>query len=174
MQFNVLPELRHSIGAVSELEFEEQSVRVDDMGLHDLSGTASLLRTDRGLLVTLRAKAVASVRCSRCLADMEMPLEILFEEEFVPVVDANTGAPIRSALPADTFRIGPDFVLDLHEAVRQYILLSEPAKPLCRPDCRGICPNCGADLNRGACGCATEGDSRWQTLAGLKREIEGR
>ncbi len=174
MQFNVLRELGHSIGSVSEIDFEERSVKVDDMGLHDLSGTASLLRTDRGLLVRLKATAVARVRCSRCLTDTEMPMEVLFEEEFVPVVDANTGAPIRGALPADTFRIGPDFVLDLHEAVRQYILMGEPAKPLCRPDCRGICPNCGADLNRGDCGCAAERDSRWQTLAGLKREIEGR
>jgi uncharacterized protein len=173
MQINVLRELRQSIGAVSVIDFEEETLRFDDLELHGLTGSVSTLRTDRGLLVTLNAEARARERCSRCLTDTETPMEISFEEEYVPVVDANTGAPIRSALPPDTFRIGPDFVLDLHEGLRQYILMSEPAKPLCRPDCRGLCPSCGADLNAGPCGCTAETDSRWQALAGLKKETEG-
>lgn len=173
MQINVLRELRQSIGAVSVVDFEEQSMRVDSLELHGLNGSVSTLRTDRGLLVSLNAVARELGRCSRCLTEIETPLEIAFEEEYVPVVDANTGARVRAALAPDTFRIGPDFVLDLREGVRQYILMSEPAKPLCRPDCRGLCPNCGADLNQGPCRCAPEGDSRWQALAGLKRETEG-
>lgn len=173
MQINVLRELRQPIGAVSVVDFEDESVRFDGLELHRLAGSVSMLRTDRGLLVTLNAEARAMERCARCLSAAETPLEIAFEEEYVPVIDANTGAPVRNALPADTFRIGPDFVLDLREAVRQYILMSEPAKPLCRPNCRGLCPNCGADLNEGACRCTTEGDSRWQALAGLKKESEG-
>lgn len=173
MQINVLSELRQSIGAVSVVDFEEDSVRFDDLELHALTGSVSMLRTDSGLLVTLNAEATARERCSRCVKEIETPIEITFEEEYVPVVDANTGAPVRSALPPDTFRIGPDFVLDLHEGVRQYILMSEPAKPLCRPDCKGLCPNCGADLNQGACRCAGDGDERWQALAVLKTEIEG-
>ncbi len=173
MQINVLRELRQSIGAVSVVDFEEATVRFDEMELHRLTGSVSMLRTDRGLLVTLNAEARAMERCSRCLTEIETPLEIAFEEEYVPVVDAGTGAPVRSELPPDTFRIGPDFVLDLHEGVRQYILMSEPAKPLCRPGCKGLCPNCGADLNQGACRCAVDGDDRWQALAGLKTETEG-
>jgi uncharacterized protein len=173
MQINVLRELRQSIGAVSVVDFAEKIVRFDGLDLHGLSGSVSMLRTDRGLLVTLNAEGLAIERCSRCLTEVETPLEIAFEEEYVPVIDANTGARIRVALPPDTFRIGPDFVLDLREGVRQYILISEPAKPLCRPDCPGLCPNCGADLNLGPCQCARESDSRWQALAGLKTETEG-
>jgi uncharacterized protein len=173
MQINVLRELRQSIGAVSVVDFEEATVRFDELELHGLTGSVSMLRTDGGLLVTLTVEANARERCSRCLKEIETPIEISFEEEYVPVVDANTGAPVRNALPPDTFRIGPDFVLDLHEGVRQYILMSEPAKPLCQADCKGLCPNCGADLNQGACRCAGEGDDRWQALAGLKTEIEG-
>jgi uncharacterized protein len=155
------------------VDFDEATVRFDELELHGLTGSVSMLRTDGGLLVTLTVEANARERCSRCLKEIETPIEINFEEEYVPVVDANTGAPVRSALPPDTFRIGPDFVLDLHEGVRQYILMSEPAKPLCQADCKGLCPNCGADLNQGACRCAGEGDDRWQALAGLKTEIEG-
>ena len=173
MQVNVLRELRQSIGAVSAVDFDEDIVRLDGLELRGLSGSVSMLRTDRGLLVTLNAETRAIERCSRCLKEIETPLEIAFEEEYVPVVDANTGARVRAALAPDTFRIGPDFVLDLREGVRQYILMSEPAKPLCRPDCPGLCPNCGADLNQGSCRCSPEGDSRWQALAGLKTETEG-
>jgi uncharacterized protein len=157
MQIDVLRELRQSIGAVSVVDFEEDDVSADDLDLRGFSGSVSMLRTDRGLLVTLNAEARAQESCSRCLKNVDVPIEIAFEEEYVP----------------DTFRIGPDFILDLREGVRQYILMSEPAKPLCRADCRGLCPSCGADLNEGACKCATERDSRWEALAGLKTENEG-
>jgi uncharacterized protein len=173
MQIDVLRELRQSIGAVSVVDFEEDDVSADDLDLRGFSGSVSMLRTDRGLLVTLNAEARAQESCSRCLKNVDVPIEIAFEEEYVPEIDANTGAAVRDATAPDTFRIGPDFILDLREGVRQYILMSEPAKPLCRADCRGLCPSCGADLNEGACKCATERDSRWEALAGLKKETEG-
>lgn len=172
MHINVLRELRQAIGAVSILDVSEPLIAVDDLDIHDLTGTATLLRTDRGLLVTFRAKGRANVGCSRCLTEVETPIEIAFEEEYVPVIDANTGARIRKSTAPDTFRIGPDFVLELREAVRQYILMSEPSKPLCRPDCRGLCPACGADLNLGPCSCNSQADERWQALAGLRLKTD--
>jgi len=174
LQIHVLKELRQPIGSLTVIDFQEESVTVDDTRLHNLVGSGSMLRTDRGLLVTLNAQARARVRCSRCLNETETPIDIAFEEEYVPLVDANTGARIRDAIEPDTFRIGPDFVLDLREGVRQYILMSEPAKPLCRPDCRGLCPSCGADLNQGACRCDTAGNARWQALAAIRaKDNEG-
>jgi hypothetical protein len=122
--------------------------------------------------VNLSAEANARERCSRCLTEIETPIEITFEEEYVPVVDANTGAPVRSALLPDTFRIGPDFVLDLHEGVRQYILMSEPAKPLCRTDCKGLCPELRRGLEQGACRCAVDGDDRWQHSRDLRQKTK--
>jgi uncharacterized protein len=174
MQINVLRELRQPIGTVTVIDFEEPSARIDGTHLLDLRGSVSMLRTDAGLLVTLTAEAHERTCCSRCLKEIEVPIEINFEEEYVPVIDANTGAPIRPP-EADTFRIAADFKLDLHEAAREYILMSEPAKPLCRAECPGLCPNCGADLNQGGCGCATEADARWQALTKLKTaDKEGR
>lgn len=174
MQINVLRELRQPIGTVTVIDFEEPSVRVDGTRLLDLRGSVSMLRTDSGLLVTLNAEANERTCCSRCLKEIDVPIEIAFEEEYMPVIDANTGAPIR--LPeTDAFRIAADFKLDLHEAVREYILMSEPAKPLCRAECPGLCPDCGADLNQGSCGCAAEADARWHALTILKTtDKEGR
>lgn len=171
MQFHVLRELRQSIGSVNVFAIGEGRWRADDVELRHLAGTATLLRTDRGLLVRVEATATAQERCSRCLAEVQCPVHIDFEEEYVPVIDANTGARVRVRGEGDLFRIGADFVLDLREGLRQYFLMAEPLKPLCREDCAGLCPTCGANRNEGACGCAEEGDERWAGLGALREKI---
>jgi len=167
MQLNVLQELRHNLGAVTTYDVTEPSVRFEDSELKGVSGTLTLLRTDRGLLATLKLQASASERCARCLVEADCPVEMEFEEEFMAVVNPNTGARVRLSNDEETFRIGPDFVLDLREPIRQYGLMAEPAKPLCRPDCAGLCPTCGSNLNEGACGCAPVVDERLSVLAGI-------
>jgi uncharacterized protein len=97
---------------------------------------------------------------------------IQFQEEYVPTVDADTGAKIYISEDDEAFRIDPQFWLDLREGLRQYILMSEPAKPLCHEACAGLCPACGADLNQGPCDCQPSTDERWNVLAGLKKEID--
>ena len=59
--------------------------------------------------------------------------------------------------------------LDLAEEVREVVLLEIPANPLCRPDCAGLCPRCGANLNEGPCGCGAgvNGETRWAALQAL-------
>ena len=57
--------------------------------------------------------------------------------------------------------------LDLAPMVREEVLLGVPEAPLCRPDCPGLCPTCGADLQTGPCGCSTEvRDERWAAYLG--------
>ena len=146
----------------------------DDVSLADLRGEARLLRTDRGLLVTVRAHAQTRASCSRCLATVESPMEIDFEEEFLPVVDPVSGAHITTTEAEDSFVIGADLTLDLGEPLRQYALMSSPSKPLCRPDCAGLCPTCGINLNKGPCSCPPPGDERWQALAALNSSDQER
>lgn len=62
----------------------------------------------------------------------------------------------------------PEFV-DLTPELREAIILALPGYPVCRDDCRGLCPRCGANLNEGPCGCGPEGDDRWHALEGLDR-----
>ncbi len=167
MKLNVLRELRQPIGSISAYDFEESMVQPDGLELRDVRGLATLLRTDRGLLVSVAASATTHERCSRCLTEIRSPVEIHFEEEYLPVMDANTGASVRISDTEETFRINVDFTLDLREALRQYTLMFEPTKPLCRADCAGLCLECGADLNVGPCGCSPMVEPRWQALAGL-------
>jgi Predicted metal-binding, possibly nucleic acid-binding protein len=173
MLFNVLNDLRHPIGTVSEAGLLEPEVKAGDLVIRDLQGTARFLRTDRGLLVRMRAKGMIDEECSRCLREVRAPVEVDFEEEYVPLFDPNTGT--RIYLGADeedvTFRVNARFDLDLREGLRQYILMFEPAKPLCRADCAGLCPICGTDMNAGPHECKSLTDERWSALAGLKNEI---
>ncbi len=69
----------------------------------------------------------------------------------------------RSELVGDT--------LDLQEIVREELMLSLPTKPLCRTECKGICPGCGAELNDAECTCAPVVDERWAALAALKARL---
>ena len=69
---------------------------------------------------------------------------------------------------AESFVIDQSHVLDLTETVKQYLALNLPMKPVCRNDCKGICMNCGADLNNLPCQCdPAEMDSRWGQLIDL-------
>jgi uncharacterized protein len=165
IQLNVLQELRHDVGSESTYEINEPAFRLDGSELTGVTGTLSLLRTDRGLLASFKVDAIMREKCARCLSEADCPVRLEFEEEFVSQVDPNTGARVRLASGEEAFRIGPDFVLDLDEPIRQYGLLAEPLKPLCRPDCAGLCPSCGANLNDGPCGCEDGVDERLRVLA---------
>ena len=168
MRFRVSQELRQPIGAKFTLELRQRSLFLDDdAAITDLQGSADLLRTDRGLLATVHATAQIRGACSRCLAATESPIEIDFEEEFIPVIDPDSGKQITPAEAEDGFVIDANLMLDLGESLRQYALISSPSKPLCQPDCAGLCPTCGTNLNEGRCNCPPQTDKRWQTLAAL-------
>lgn len=173
MRLTVLYELRQGIGGTSQYDLSEDRLVVDSLVLTDLRGTLWLLRTDRGLLATVKAEAKEATTCSRCLRDIECPVTIEFKEEYLPYIDPRTQARVKVYEGEEPFRIDEEYVLDLTEALRQYILTSEPSKPLCKADCAGLCPECGADLNESTCECAAPTDERWAALTALK-EDEGR
>jgi uncharacterized protein len=144
----------------------------EGLALDALHGTVEVIRTNKGLLVRVQVSGQGHGQCARCLADLDYPVSLRFEEEFLPVADVFTGAPLRIPEGADNFLIGADFVLDLHEPLRQYALMAEPLNPLCRPDCAGLCPECGRDLNQGPCGCRPRIDSRWEALRALAARLD--
>lgn len=172
LNINVLTELNQRMGSVNEYEIEEPQLAVDGDIIEDIRGSLRLLRTDRGLLAVVEASSEMDTRCSRCAGSVRNSIRISFEEEYVPILDATTGESIRLAPDDEAFRIDERFDLDLREALRQYILISEPVKPLCNPDCAGLCPVCGADLNEGPHECEQPADERWSLLAGLKKDLE--
>ena len=76
----------------------------------------------------------------------------------------NTGATLPLPEEPGSFMIDDRNIMDISEAIRQYTVMALPIKPLCRQDCSGLCPTCGADLNEKRCDCTPEIDPRWEKL----------
>ncbi len=121
-----------------------------------VEGRATLTRAARGILLQGAFSCHVSLTCVRCLASFPHSAAFDVEEMFYPSTDILTGLPL--ALPDEdgsaSFTIDAHHVLDTSEMIRQYSLLAIPMKPLCRADCAGLCPHCGANLNEGQCRCA--------------------
>jgi uncharacterized protein len=130
-------------------------------------GRVQLMRSPAGVLVQGRLVAPARTECVRCLMPVDVVLALDLEEEFRPTIEL-PGGPQPDTVPEDRATLIDELnVLDLQEVVRQGLILAAPAHALCRPDCRGLCPRCGADLNDGPCGCQPETDARWSGLRSL-------
>lgn len=175
MQFDVSELLRRSVGATVAYQIDEKDVAVSDDGAREaVTGTATLLRTQDGILVTADLALSGHGTCSRCLAELDLRLDLRVEEEFLPQVDVDTGTTLPPPEEPGAFLIDAEQVLDLTEIVRQYRTIALPMQPLCRVDCAGICPACGQDLNKGTCSCPREKpDARWATLAEIAKEPRG-
>ncbi len=109
-----------------------------------------------------RLATVVKRECRRCLAPVDVPLSeslglVFVAEEDYSGDDDCYVVPRRAA------------TLDLSEAVREELLLAVPQFVECRDDCKGLCPRCGADLNRGPCRCKPETDPRWAALTKLRK-----
>ena len=103
--------------------------------------------------------------CRRCLgpaaADVSDELQLIYAED----EDEETSDD------PDVYPLDPQTgELDLREAVREHWLLAAPAFLQCREDCRGLCPQCGANLNDGTCECPPVTDSRWDALRKVRDE----
>ena len=118
--------------------------------------------------VTGRAVTTLRLECGRCLDEFEVPVDARFELRYVPHVEATSGEREREIdeddLATSFHREG---TIDVVDMLREQFQLALPMKPLCAQSCSGLCPECGANLNRDACGC----EPTWEDprLAPLKR-----
>jgi uncharacterized protein len=155
----VLPDLATPVASVPP----ERPVTVD----------AELESVVEGLLVTGKLRATVRLRCVRCLREFDHELEVDIRELF-------TGSGSRSASlhpreeEDEGYAVLADDRLPLDTMVRDALVLAFPSFPLCRPDCAGLCPQCGADRNTTDCGHDGSGatDPRWAALAGLRQALE--
>lgn len=93
----------------------------------------------------------AAGECRRCLAPVEFMVQDDVHLLFADASDENADEP-------DVFALGNGGMdVDLRPAIREAWLLDASILPLCRPDCKGLCATCGAELNAGPCGCLLSG-----------------
>ncbi len=182
MEFKVLDLEREPIEF--DLELKPGAVdfgdEADQIGNLATSGQAEVIHERRGpkdIVPDIRLKGRFAgnfqVPCARCIEPVEIPLAAEFDLIFRPIgVDADV--PERSITASET-EIGyyqKDSLL-LEDVLREQVLLSLPVRTLCKPDCKGLCPHCGANRNTQPCSC-DEGpsDPRWEGLTGLRSRIK--
>jgi uncharacterized protein len=104
------------------------------------------------------------------LESFSTTVDFTLEEEFHPTIDISTGAKLPSEDGKDEATLIDDqHIIDLLEVMRQDILLALPPRPLCKPDCAGLCSQCGQNLNEGPCTCEQPlDDPRWEALRALR------
>jgi DUF177 domain-containing protein len=110
-------------------------------------------------------RGTAQSICHRCLNRFGRTVEAAFE---LILQKGVTGADSEDIVSVPENAAEYDLAPHVHEAV----ILEEPIRLVCRPDCAGLCPQCGGDLNQGACGCAPTADPRWSPLERLRRQLE--
>ena len=172
MSFNVATLLQEPVGSRRRELIEAEPLAVPDEGwTGEVSGEVELMRTLRGVLVRARLRDARALECARCLDPFRAEFELSIAEEFVPPVDLLTGEPVAPIDP-DELRIDELHQLDLSEAVRQYEQAAIPLQPMCRPDCAGLCPQCGCNRNDGRCDCVERAPAGpFEDLAGLGERL---
>jgi uncharacterized protein len=115
-------------------------------------------------------KTELELPCSRCLEPYRMPVDAPFDLRYLPATAASTETEREieeEDLETSYYR---DDQIDLNELLREQFYLALPMKPLCQDACKGLCAQCGMNLNTGTCDCAAEWvDPRLAALRDLKK-----
>jgi uncharacterized protein len=152
-------------------EMEEQG---EGMFLSPVEIRIALFRMDDLYRGEGTATTQVELQCGRCLERFVLPLEVecsLIFSRSCAGEDCPTAE--ERELAAEEIGLIPfaGEELDLRDAIQEQLLMALPVRPLCREDCRGLCPVCGVDLNRETCDCAQKlVNPQWGALAGLKIE----
>jgi uncharacterized protein len=171
--FNVAGLLREPPGSVRAFRLRDRYVSLgSDVELAGpLDGDLRMQRTNRGILVRGGLDAPVRRTCARCLEPFVEPVHVTVSEEYLPSIDPESGRALpEPPLDEPVQLIDPHHEIDLAGVLRDEFALSEPMHPLCRPDCPGLCAECGQRLDhRHAAHESAELDPR---LAGLARLLE--
>jgi uncharacterized protein len=162
LRINVGFLISQPIGTSRDIHFDFPSLSLPpDFDTIDFQGVVRINRTPQALLFQGTFKAKESEQCVRCLTRFWQPLQGEFEELYA-LVPPRHGGIYESAKnrgihedddeDSDSERILPeDANVDMAALVRELLLLDVPISPVCKPDCKGLCPECGADLNGSPC-----------------------
>lgn len=142
--------VNNDVGFSTDFPFEFEKIIIsEDLVLHNFLGNANIGRTPQGLLLTGQFEASLKLECARCLREFEQTIHWDITELFAFTEKSITDSGLL--LPDDA-------QIDLSPMMRDYALLEVPIRPICKPDCKGLCSTCGQDLNKKDCGHRTDSD----------------
>jgi uncharacterized protein len=150
-----------------ELSLEDESLRL----LEDVEVRGRARRKGKRVRLSGEIKTKLEKPCDRCLHSVILPVELAFEATFVsPDEELARESPVLEAEDLDA-SILEGSAIDMDEVVREQILLAADERTLCREKCRGLCPQCGVNLNDERCACeSSEVDPRWDALGELRNK----
>jgi len=140
--------VHEEIGRNHDFPFEFDKVSLgDDLELHNFEGIINVGKTPQGLVVQADFSAETTLNCVRCLTDFNHELDWSFTELYA--FDQRSETDSGLILPEDAH-------IELGELLREYAILEIPISPICKPDCQGLCMECGQNLNEKDCGHSPE------------------
>jgi uncharacterized protein len=135
--------LHQAIGTSRDIHFDLPSYNLSpDFEVHNLTGLVRISRTPQGLFFQGEFDAATQMECVRCLTEFEQGLHAHFDELF---------AFKHESITESGLVVPDDGNIDLAPLVREYLMIELPIKPLCQPDCKGLCIVCGENLNTSTC-----------------------
>lgn len=136
----------------------------------DIHAEVFILPEEDGCLFRGKLRGKVSVPCDRCAEETEFNIEYSFDEfEEYPCDGEDENSEDLFEDNRVIFKDKNAVILDLGALLWEEFALALPTKPLCRKDCKGVCPVCGKNLNEGQCACEDEGkDPRFAILRNLK------
>jgi uncharacterized protein len=150
--------MHEDVGYQHKIPFEMEKVKLEDLELHNLEGVATIDRTPQGLFVQGSFSADTKLECVRCLKEFTDHLTWEFTELY---------AFTKKSVSESELLVPDDAHIDLAPLIREYALLEVPIKALHDPDCKGLCIECGQDLNVKDCGHSQDTDD--SPFAALKK-----
>lgn len=117
----------------------------------------AIARSDSDIFVNGSIYADIKINCVRCLAQFDNHIHSDINLVFLKAVEEKLKEGEKELSKEDldvNYYTGDE--LDITAILREQIVLDLPVKPLCKPDCTGLCPKCGADLNKWKCSCSEE------------------
>ena len=171
-----LSEIASHLGKRIRYDIDEPPIIDPDSGIKcvkPITGEVTFNNTGRHVVARGHFETTIEIECSRCLGPYTVDLSLPIEEE-LQIPGHTIEALEEQELPEDEKEpLFVDYVLDLTELLRQNISVVVPIKTLCSEECKGLCPHCGKDLNKGPCGCPPETESSpFGALAELLEEDE--
>jgi uncharacterized protein len=171
MRYNVAQLMQEGSGSFRQYEVHGELVEIDESnpGPVPIAGHITLIRTLRGVLATGEFALQMAEPCRRCLEPAIIDVSFEVEEEYFPSIDIETGASLpRADDDEPELMIDEHHVLDLAPILLQYAVVAGTRGGLCKADCKGLCPICGANRNLEPCQCdTTKIDPRLAVLAQL-------
>jgi uncharacterized protein len=148
---------------------ESDAVRI----VSPVEATLRLDKVEQDLVAYGSLSGIVELQCARCLKNFDYRIASKFSVMYHPA--EKKGRHEQHELKSDeldtVFYTGD--VLETNDLLKDQLILNLPMKPLCSPDCKGFCPDCGADRNLTACDCGSgERDTRFEALKRLKIEKE--